>query len=421
MKTNRNGDEILRKKTWSLLLVCMIALSAILAGCGGNSESKDGKKEITVWAMGEEGKKLKEMTTKFEEENEDISVKVQAIPWGNAHDKLLTAVASGNGPDVLQLGTTWVPEFADAGALLDLTSYLDEYPEFKPENYFEGSVASMRYDDQVIGVPWYIDTRVLYYRTDVLKEVGYDKAPATWDELMDAAEKLNARGDDVYGLDIDRNDQITPFIFAWQNGYEFEGKDKMNFDSPEFKQALEYYTNYFNEGISPTTEGMDIVQAFKDGVKPMFFSGPWMINIINDQAPDLKGKWAVAVMPKKETNTSSMGGSNLSIFHNSKNVDESLKFISYMNKVDTQMKWLEVSNTLPSRVDAWEEPKLKEDPMLSVFGKQLENTKASPQIKQFEVIAQELLNSIERITVGGEDLEKELENFNKKAKELVEE
>ncbi|OXS58550.1 carbohydrate ABC transporter substrate-binding protein (CUT1 family) [Bacillus sp. V-88] len=411
----------MRKKMWSLLLIGLLAMSTILTACGGNGGSKDGKKEITVWAMGEEGKKLKEMASKFEEENKDISVKIQAIPWGNAHDKLLTAVASGNGPDVLQLGTTWVPEFADAGALLDLTPYLDDYPEFKPENYFEGSVTSMKFDDKVIGVPWYIDTRVLYYRTDLLKEVGYDKAPATWDELKDAAGKLNDRGDDVYGLDIDRNDQITPFIFAWQNGYEFEGKDKMNFDSPEFKEAMEYYTNYFKEGISPTTEGIDIVQAFKDGMKPMFFSGPWMINIINDQAPDLKDKWAVAVMPKKETNTSSMGGSNLSVFHNSENVDESLKFISYMNKVDTQMEWLDVSNTLPSRVDAWEEPKLKEDPMLSVFGQQLEDTKASPQIKEFEVIAQEFLSTIEKVTVGGADVDKELEKFNKKAKEIVEE
>jgi multiple sugar transport system substrate-binding protein len=410
----------MRKKMWSLLLIGILALSTILAACGGNGDSKDGKKEVTVWAMGEEGKKLKGMAEKFEEENKDITVKVQAIPWANAHDKLLTAVASGNGPDVVQLGTTWIPEFADAGALLDLTSHLDDYPEFKSENYFAGSAQTMKYDDQVIGVPWYIDTRVLYYRTDLLKEVGYDQAPSTWDELKDAAEKLNARGDDVYGLDIDRNDQITPYIFAWQNGYEFEGKDKMNFESPEFKEAIKYYASFFQEGISPTADGMDIVQAFKDGVKPMFFSGPWMINIINDQAPDLKDKWAVAVMPTKETNTSSIGGSVFSVFHNSEHVEESLKFISYMNKVDTQMEWLDVSNTLPSRVDAWEEPKLKEDPLLSVFGKQLENTKASPKIKEFEKITQEFLASIERITVGGADVDSEIEKFNKKAKEIVE-
>ncbi len=58
--------------------------------------------------------------------------------------------------------------------------------------------------------------------------------------------------------------------------------------------------------------------------------------------------------------------------------------------------------------------------MLSVFGKQLEDTKASPQIKEFEVIAQEFLSTIEKVTVGGADVDKELKKFNKKANEIVE-
>src|SRR5690606_33053593 len=140
----------------------------------------DGTKTLNVWAMGEEGKKLSELTAKFEEQNPGIKVKVQAIPWDTAHDKLLTAVASGKGPDVLQLGTTWVPEFADAGALLDLTSYLKDYPQFEPENYFEGAQTSMKHGDQIVGIPWYVETRLVYYRTDLLKEVGYTAAPATW-------------------------------------------------------------------------------------------------------------------------------------------------------------------------------------------------------------------------------------------------
>ncbi|MCA0986949.1 sugar ABC transporter substrate-binding protein [Guptibacillus algicola] len=412
----------MRKKSSIILGVCLLAISMVLGACSNSdNSSSDGSKEITVWAMGEEGKKLSELSKKFEEEHPDIKVNVQAIPWENAHDKLLTAVASQKGPDIVQLGTTWVPEFADAGALLDLSPHLEDYPEFKPDNYFEGAAESMTFNDEVIGVPWYVETRVLYYRTDLLKEAGYEEPPATWDELKEAATTLSDRGDDYYGLDIDQNDQITPFIFAWQNGYEIDAENNnLNFDSPEFREAMNYYHSYFEEGISQTTEGVDMVQAFKDGVKPMFFSGPWMINILNDQAPDLEGKWDVAVMPEKETNKSSIGGSNLSIFHNSENVDESLEFLSYMNEVETQLEWLEISNTLPSRVKAWEDPALSENKMLATFGEQLENTKAAPQLKEFEKIAQELLASIERINVGGADLDKELDDFSKKANEIIE-
>jgi multiple sugar transport system substrate-binding protein len=411
------------KKSFVWLLALMISMSMFLAACAGGDEAeggKDGDKTISVWAMGEEGKKLSELTKKFEDENPGIKVKVQAIPWDTAHDKLLTAVASGKGPDVLQLGTTWVPEFADAGALLDLTPHLEDYPQFKPENYFEGAQSSMKFDDKVIGVPWYVETRLIYYRTDLLEEVGYPNAPATWDELKDAAQKLTSRGEGFYGLDIDQADQITPFIFAWQNGFEFDvEKDNLNLDDPKFEEAVAYLNSYFKEGLSPTTKGMDIIQAFKDGVKPMFFSGPWMVNILKDQAPDLEGKWSVAVMPTKETNTSSIGGANFTIFHNSKNVEESLKYIQYVTDVDTQLEWLKISNTLPSRVEAWEDPVLAEDEMLATFGEQLKSTKGSPQITQFEKVAQELIATLERVNVGGADLKKELANFEAEVEKIM--
>ncbi|WP_258871623.1 sugar ABC transporter substrate-binding protein [Halobacillus trueperi] len=410
----------MKGKLW--LFIAVVLTSLTLAGCSDSSSSEGDENTVTVWAMGEEGKKLKEFSKDFEEKNEGLTVDVQAIPWDTAHDKLLTAVASGNGPDVVQLGTTWVPEFAEAGALLDLSEHMEDYPNFAKENYFDGSVTTMEHEDQVVGIPWYADTRVIYYRKDVLKEAGYEEAPKTWDELKDAAKKLADRGEGSYGLDIDRNDQITPFIFAWQNGYEANLEEgDLNFDSPEFKEAIQYYTSYFEEGISQKQEGKDIVEAFKDGSKPMFFSGPWMINIINDQAPDLEGKWATAVMPTKETNTSSMGGANLSIFESSDNVEGALEFISYMTDVETQLSWLEESNTLPSRTEAWEDPVMQENPMYATFGEQLENTKPGLQTEQFERIAQELLAHIERITVGGADVEKELEEFNQEAQSLIEE
>ncbi|WP_404405761.1 sugar ABC transporter substrate-binding protein [Jeotgalibacillus malaysiensis] len=400
--------------------VLTLGVSGALVGCGGSDSSSGSDGDtLSVWAMGEEGKLLDEMTAAYEEENPDVTVNVQAIPWDQAYDKLLTAVASGNGPDVLQLGTTWVTEFADAGALLDLSEYMEDYPNFNPDNYFEGAQASMEYDGATVGIPWYVETRTMYYRTDLLEEVGYSEPPATWDELKDAATKLSETGDNVYGLDIDLNDQITPFIFAWQNGFEFDTENP-NFTSPEFKGAIEYYTSYFEEGISTTTEGIDIIQAFKDGQKPIFFSGPWMINIINDQAPELEGDWAVATMPANEENVSSIGGANFSVFHTSENVEGALDFISYMTETETQLEWMEKSNTLPSRTESWEDPALADSEMYSVFGEQLENTQAAPQIKEWERVAQELLSSIERINIGGADIDEELEAFNTKVDGIIE-
>lgn len=299
--------------------------------------------------MGEEAKALPKIAEQFESENPNIKVNVQALPWDTAHDKLLTAVASKKGPDVLQMGTTWIPEFGSAKALMDLTPYIEQYPELAEENFFPGSISTTKYENATVGVPWYIDTRVLYYRTDLLKEAGYDQAPQTWDELKDAATKLKARGKNKYGISLDVNEQSLLFMFARQNGSKLIENNKPLFNQPEFIEAVNYLNSFFKDGSAPIDLGLDIIPAFKgDGILPMFISGPWMIKLINDQAPELKDKWATAVLPKKENNLSSLGGSNLSVFQYTEHKEEALKFLAYMSKPETQLKWLELSNSLPS-------------------------------------------------------------------------
>lgn len=410
----------MNRKKLTTLAVTVFAAASFLGACSSEKESAE-QTRIQVWAMGEEGNLLPELAEKFEEDNPNINVDVQAIPWGQAHEKLLTAVASGNGPDVLQLGTTWVPEFADADILLDLSPYLEKNPELAPDNYFPGAVESMMYGEKVVGIPWYVDTRVLYYRTDLLAEVGYDQAPATWDELKDAAAKLAARGDGMYGYDIDLNDQLVPVILSWQNGSEYIDENGKPDFGEEFQGALEFYASFFEEGLTPTSGQIEIVDAFKNGVKPMFQSGPWMVNMINNQAPELEGQWGTAVLPGNVTNTSAIGGSNLSVFHNSEHVEEAVQFISYLNEVDTQLNWYVISNALPSRTAAWEDAVFQEDPMLSAFGEQLEATKATPQIVEFEKIAQELLRMLEKVVVGGAEMDGEVAKFKETVDGILEE
>ncbi|WP_139129202.1 extracellular solute-binding protein, partial [Paenibacillus nuruki] len=178
---------------------------------------------------------LAKIVPDFEKANPDIKVEVQAIPWDNAHDKLLTAVASKKGPDVVQMGLGWIPEFADAGALLDLSSYTEKYPNLKVDNFFKGAQQTMTYNDQLVGIPWYIDTRVLFYRADLLKQVGYNEPPKTWAELKDAATKLAARGNGNYGILLDSQDQVFTLPFAWENGSEVISSDnKAQFNQPQY-------------------------------------------------------------------------------------------------------------------------------------------------------------------------------------------
>ncbi|CAI3251045.1 extracellular solute-binding protein [Enterococcus cecorum] len=393
-----------------------------LSACGqsNSTSSKSDNEVLNIWGMGEEVKSLSKMTDDFTKET-GIKVKIQSIPWSNAHDKLLTAIASKKGPDVLQMGTTWMPEFQKAGALTDMSKYINKYENLKPDNFFKGSVETTVFDGKSYGIPWAAETRVLFYRTDILKNVGYDEAPKTWDELEDAAKKLSDRGKDKYGINIDSKEQTLAFMFARQNGSPLFEDGKPLFNTPRFVEAVSYLNDFIQKGYSPKEDlGMDVSQTFSgDAMVPMFISGPWMAKAVKDTVPDAKGKWAIATLPKKENNLSSMGGSNLTIFKYSKQKDNAAKFIEFMSRPENQMKWLELTDALPTVMKTWENEKLKNDSLYKVFYEQLQNSEPMPLIPEFEELAQSYLKHFEQIYLGGKDVQSEMDDYQKESEKLL--
>lgn len=399
-----------------ILFLAAVLFVLLLSACG--SSSKSSEDTLKVWTMSEG---FKDFVKEYEEES-GMKIDVQTIPWSSAHDKLVTAVGSGKGPDVFQIGNTWVAEFAEAGTFLDLAEYVDDYENFNPDHFYESAVATTEVDGEVIGIPWYVDTRLLYYRKDILEDLGYPDGPETWDDLLDISEQLTADGEkDQFAVDLPGEGRYG-FILGWSNGWDYEvGKGAENFEKPEFKQGLEIFNEFYENHYSQVGEGKELVQAFSDGSKPMFFSGPWDLKTIADNAPELEGKWAVTVMPKTEEHYSEMGGAHLAVFNNTEKVEESLDFINWMAKPETQVKWYETFSELPANMNAWDDPVLKDNEFVSAFGEQLELTKAVPLIPEYEKMSNDLADSLEKILRGNQDVDEALEEYIGKVERLLEE
>ncbi|MDP3683585.1 MAG: extracellular solute-binding protein, partial [Ignavibacteria bacterium] len=141
------------------------------------NQKKDSQTEISFWAMGAEGEFVQKLVPEFEKQNPGIKIKVQMVPWTAAQEKLVTAYASDNSPDVYQLGNTWVPQFSALGAIEELNPWIQKSIVVKREKYFEGIWDTNVLDNEVFGIPWYVDTRVMFYRTDVLAKAGYKSPP----------------------------------------------------------------------------------------------------------------------------------------------------------------------------------------------------------------------------------------------------
>jgi len=360
--------------------------------------------------MGEEGLKITELAREFESENPGVKVITQAIPWDAAHEKLLTAVVGKLPPDVSQMGTTWMAEFATLKALEPLESYMDQSKTIREQNFFEGSWKTAVVNGKVYGIPWYVDTRVLFYRKDLLLQAGFKKPPENWDELKDvcrAIVRINTHNGKVngYGLPLPVRGWGEFLPFVWQN----EG-DVFHPSDPKFEEALKFYVSFFRENLTPLgrSADIDVLQAFKSGFYSMFVSGPWMVELIQRELPELDGKWGVAVLPGKIKRTSFVGGCNLVVFKDSKHKELAWKFVEFLSSPEVQLKWFHVMKDLPSTKEAWKYPDLNTNPMLKVFGEQMKDTNSPPVIPEWEQIANIIDTRMEAIILKEKVLDKNI-------------
>ncbi|MFT9232704.1 MAG: extracellular solute-binding protein, partial [Bifidobacterium sp.] len=242
----------------SVALVIASATLLAIAGCGRTTESggteggasstidsKPATGTVTIWAMGNEGDKLSSFVSGFEKENPDVTVKVTAIPWSSAHDKLQTAIAAGNAPDVAQMGTTWMADFA--GSFSEVPSNLGL------SDFSDGPLKAGQVKGKQLGVPWYVDTHVLFYRKHIAEKAGWNRAPKTWTELKSLAAAMQKVEGVDYGFYIAPSGTDC-FLGNLDSVYSSGGillKDgKWNFDSAQVKKGFELTTSLFKDGIA---------------------------------------------------------------------------------------------------------------------------------------------------------------------------
>lgn len=391
--------------------VALLAVAAVaLAGCGRSSDSGESVDSattigdasatgtITMWAMGAEGEKLPEFVEQFEEANPGVTVDVTAIPWDAAYSKIQTAIAGGTTPDIAMMGSTWMADFADA--FQTVPSDLDT------DGMFPGALDSTEIGDRATGVPWYVDTRVLYYRTDLAAQAGWDSAPTSWDELKQMAADMQADAGAEYGIRFPAgNDSFQGTLWMpWSNGVELEDGSQWTLDSPEAVEAYEYYQSYFTDGIAnPAADRSAGAQEadFISGATPMLIDGPFLIGQLEELGGEgFAEKFTTAVLPTQKSSTSFSGGANLAVFTDSDNAVSAWKLAQWLTEPETQTAWYEATGDLPAVQAAWQADALSSQPTLAAFGTQLETAKSVPATTTWVQVAAAGDAMLEKIRLG---------------------
>ena len=391
-----------------LLKLALMALLAC-ATLGATCRPRAGEPEaLRFWAMGREGEVVQELVRDFERENPGVRVRVQQIPWSAAHEKLLTGFVGGSTPDVAQLGNTWVSEFVALRALEPLGERLAGSAAVPESSYFAGIWDTNTIEAVSYGVPWYVDTRVLFYRSDLLARAGVVAMPTTWPAWQAAMEAVKRReGSDKFAILLPVNEWFPLMIMGLQAGSPLLSPDGTHgmFSGPEFKRAFRFYLGLFRAGLAPpvsNTQVANVYQEFERGTFAMYITGPWNLGEFRSRLPaGLQNSWATAPLPGPDGPGLSMaGGSSLVLFRGSHHQDAAWKLIEFLSRPEQQARFYHLTGDLPARREAWADSALSFDPRARAFEAQLLHVAPWPKVPEWEQITTLLQDQAERAVRG---------------------
>jgi N,N'-diacetylchitobiose transport system substrate-binding protein len=373
------GSRTARRSAVALTAAAALAL----AGCSGDAGSSGGgDRTLTVWIM--EGTNpdaqpfFSELSAAFQQRT-GAMLDVQFVQWSAAHDRFVTAIAGGTTPDVAEVGTTWVGEFADAGALVDLTPRVQQAG--LSEGLVDGLVEAGTLDGALYGMPWYAGVRSVLYRTDVFAELGLTP-PTTWDELVTVGQRIKEARPDLVPLPIAGDDEFVVYPFLWSTGGQIATQNgdtwTSGVDSPESRAGIQFYADLalkhgFSTPAAANWRGTDVRDAFTKGQAAMIVSGNWQPKAILEAAPDLQGKIGAFPLPGPTGGLapSVLGGSLLSIFETSEDQDLAWQLVEMMGTGEFAAKWAEESSYFPGTTELLNAAVQSPDPLVAPFARQM--------------------------------------------------
>ncbi len=342
---------MLRRVPFSLALLFVLTLSALgpasaQEGTPAVNESLSGT--VTYWTayntVSPEFEALtKEVIPAFNKRYPNVKIDAQAIPYDDLRQKLLTAIAGGQTPDLLRSDIIWVPEFAELGALAKLDELMPDFETYK-ERFYPGPLATNFYQGHYYGLPLDTNTRILFYHKGLFAEAGITEPPKTFEDFVAACEKIKALGKaDTYCYAEGGTGAWNVLPWIWSNGGAIT--------DPEYTKATGYLNSeasvgavamlrdWLNNGyLSPSILGGGIAtsDAIGNGQVAMIVDGPWMPPIFQAQFPDLQ--YGLAPFPAGPGGSISVvGGEDIVLFERSKNKEAALAFLRFVLEEEAQI------------------------------------------------------------------------------------
>lgn len=346
------------------------ALAVSLAACGGDAGTTESS-QLELWtfldpnsADDARGQALNAIVQGFNDSQDEVTVTVRSINYGQIDAEVIRATSSGQGPDILNVYSTQLATHVDAQTLQPLGAVAGEgLDELESDSIFPFD--GVTFDGQVMSVPWEVRAWMLWYRADLLDEIGA-AVPTTMDELVEVAGRLSAETDVTTGLAIGFSDQglgaafVEKFIpFTWAYGGEILDES----GSPVFADeagvaALELMSDFRaagafgDEALSMTAD--DVVQGVSAGTIAMAIEGTQRVSAARS-GDGVGDTLQVVPVPFDESGPlpTAVAGQTMGIGANSDDPEGAWRFIEYYTSVESATRFAE-AGVLPSRSSVYD-------------------------------------------------------------------
>ncbi|MBD2412609.1 ABC transporter substrate-binding protein [Nostoc calcicola FACHB-389] len=421
----------LRKFQQLTALVLLGLLTSWIVSCGtGNvgtntKQTTSGVATVEFWTMQLQPQftdYFKNLIGNFETQNPGIKINWVDVPWAAMENKILTAVSGKTPPDVVNLNPGFASQLAGRNAWLDLDT---KVPNDVRSSYLPNIWKASTLNGKSFGIPWYLTTRLTIYNTDLLKQAGINKPPATYAELAQVAQQIKDKTGKyaffVTFVPQDSGEVLESFVQMGVTLIDAQGKAAFN--SPQGKAAFQYWVDLYKKGLLPKealTQGhRHAIDLYQSGETALLASGPEFLKAIANNAPKIAQASEIAPQLTGDTGKKNVAVMNIVIPRDSKQPDNAVKFALFVTNDENQLAFAKAANVLPSTIKALSDSYFKDVPANAspidkarvITAKQLQQAEIlTPTLKDFNKLQKAVYENLQAAMLGEKTVDQAVED-----------
>ena len=332
-------------------------------------------------------------------ENPGVEVAVEYVPWSNCQDKSITLASAGDPPAAAYMGSRTLKQLADAGLIRPLGLTDEELA-----TYQDSVLATVKFDDEVWGLPRAFSTKALYWNKDLFAEAGVDMpdGPQTWDDVMTAAKAISENTDAAgIGMPAAAFDNTMHEFLNWlySNGGEVIDADgDVVFDSPQNVETLQFFADLvpFMQDGPVAYDRAELEPLFREGQIAMYTNGGWG----RAQTGDVDfGINLIPAGPSGDHSTLLITDS-LVVFEGSGVEEQAMDLVKFLTATDRQAAFDEAGGWTPIRQTEASDALKESDPTWGVFIDSVESGGPEPLLVDYVAMQDVVNEAIQGVVLG---------------------